>query len=148
MKRWLWSILGLLGMLYVVSASAKERERMTPEVDPKLGGIGVWIKSTGPTPISIRPRANVVFFVRADSGVDVLNATDIIASNFSDKDQVYLLNAAPGKYVAVGAVTEGQGAAATNSPSAPSANLYFDKEMIPKTEVTVEPGQMAFMGHI
>src|SRR5881409_960458 len=146
MRRGLVSIVALLGMLCVASASAKDRK--TPAVDPERGAIGVTIQSRGPTAIASRPHASMAYFVKVDEGVDILNAAEIMPSNFSDDNQVYLLNAAPGKYVLVGAYTASYDAPTKGFNDIPSTSIYFDREMIPATEVVVEAGTIAFAGEI
>jgi hypothetical protein len=146
MRRQLWSVLGLLGVLSITSTAAKDLD--IPDPDPGLGAIGVTIQSRGPVAISSRPHASVVFFVNVDEGVDMLRAEEVLASSFSAKNQVYLLNAKPGKYVVVGAYTPEFTSNAQNVNDMPSTNIYFDHDMIPATEVTVQPGQIAFAGEI
>jgi hypothetical protein len=146
MQRQLWSVLGLLGMLSVTSASAKDRD--IPDPDPQLGAIGVTIQSRGPLAISSRPHASVVFFVNVDEGVDMQHAEEVLASSFSAKNQVYLLNAKPGRYVMVGAYTPEFTSNAKNVNDMPSTNIYFDHDMVPATEVTVQAGQITFAGEI
>ena len=135
--RWFWPTLGLIGLLAVAPAQA--RERKTPELYPELGSIAVKIKTIGPTILSIRPLASAVFFVRSESETSLVQKTEILASDFGDKNQVYLFNVPPGKYAAVGAFTDA-------SPPAPSQSVYFDSATIAATEVTVEPGKIVFMG--
>jgi hypothetical protein len=146
MQRQLWSILGLLGVLSVTSPAAKDSE--IPDPDPQLGAIGVTIQSRGPLAISSRPHASAVFFVSVDEGVDILHAKEVLPSSFSAKNQVYLLNAKPGKYVLVGAYTPEFTAHTQNVNDVPSTNIYFDQDMIPATEVTVQAGRMTFAGEI
>jgi hypothetical protein len=146
MQRQFWSILGLLGILSITSTSAKGRE--TPDLDPQLGAIGVTIQSRGPVALASRPYASVVFFVNVDEGVDILSAETVLASSFSAKNQVYLLNVKPGKYVAVGAYTPEFTAHTQGVNDMPSTSIYFDKDMIPATEVTVQAGKITFAGEI
>ena len=146
MRRGLWSILGVLAMLCASSTIAKDRK--TPALDPQRGAIGVTIKTKGPTALAASFDAGVAFFVKVDEGVDILHAVDVLPSNFSDRKQVYLLNAEPGKYVMVGAYTPGFTSATKGLNDMPSTNVYFDKEMIPATEVSVEAGKVAFAGEI
>jgi hypothetical protein len=140
-----WPTLGLIVVLGASSALA--RERATPELIPVFGSIAVKVKTTGPTVFSARPLASTVFFVRTDPDTGLLQKTEVLASDFSDKDQVYLFNVPAGKYLAVGAFTEGRGKS-SNMPGLPSQNVYFDSTTIAATETTVEPGKIAFMGDI
>ena len=86
MNRRSWTILASLGVLCVASTAAKDRK--TPEVAPHLGAIGVTIQSRGPVALSARPYADTAFFVKTDLGEDPFHASDVLPSNFSDKNQV------------------------------------------------------------
>jgi hypothetical protein len=129
-------------------ASAMAKDRRTPDLDPRLGAIGVTIQSRGPVALASRPYASVAYFVRVDEGVDILHAEEVLESSFGDRNQVYLLNARPGKYVLVGAYTPDFTAHAKGINDQPSTSIYFDKEMIPATEVIVEAGKITFAGEI
>jgi hypothetical protein len=133
-------------VLSITSTAAKDLD--IPDPDPGLGAIGVTIQSRGPVAISSRPHASVVFFVNADEGVDMLHAEEVLASTFSAKNQVYLLNVKPGKYVMVGAYTPEFTSNAKNVNDMPSTSIYFDHDMIPATEVTVQAGQITFAGEV
>jgi hypothetical protein len=134
-----WILLGVITALCISSNSAKRPA--CPPPDAQLGGLACKIKVKGPTAISVSAYAVQVFFVKVEDGVDMLAAPEPILSNFYRKKQVYLLNAEPGDYVAVGVFVEGDG-------NIPSSNVYFDAETIAATAVTVEPGKVAFMGDI
>src|SRR5206468_2006555 len=125
MNRQSWTILASLGVLCVASTAAKDRK--IPEVAPHLGTIAVTIQSRGPVALSARPYADRAFFVKTDLGEDPFHASDVLPSNFSDKNQVYLLNATPGKYVIIGAYTPGFVAAGKGMKDMPSTTIYFDK---------------------
>ena len=90
-------ILASLGMLCVALAMAKDRK--TPEAGPHLGAIGVTIQTKGPIAIAPRRYADTAYFVRTDLGEDPFHSSNVLTANFSEKNQVYLLNATPGKYV-------------------------------------------------
>jgi hypothetical protein len=145
MNRRSWTILASLALLCVASTAAKDRK--TPELAPHLGAIGVTIQSRGPVALSARPYADTAFFVKIDSGEDPFHAADILASSFSDKNQIYLLNATPGRYVIVGAYTP-RFTGGGNMNDMPSTLIYFDKSMIQATETTVEEGKVSFAGTI
>jgi hypothetical protein len=145
MNRRSWTILASLGVLCVASTAAKDRK--APELAPHLGAIGVTIQSKGPVAISAKPYAETAFFVRTDLGDDPFHAPEVLASSFSDKNQVYLLNATPGKYVIVGAYTPAF-IGAGNMNDMPSTMIYFDKSTIQATETTVEEGKISFAGTI
>jgi hypothetical protein len=72
-----------------------------------------------------------------------LSATQtVVSSNFADAGQIYLLNAKPGRYVAV-AATFGF---ASGLALADEAVGLFPVGLISQTEVVVDPGSMVFAG--
>jgi hypothetical protein len=132
-----------------------------PEPDPELGSIGIAVRAKPPASFGQKMPAVQIFFVRLDDDTDAFGADDVIPSNFSNKKQVYLLNAEPGRYVAVAAGLQGTSAPATVGSSAPAGGgvstsvsysvsfdyqAFFSMEMISETEIEVFPNQMAFMG--
>lgn len=135
-----WTTLGLLAIFCLHPAAAGDR----PAPDPQLGAIAVRVlaKMGGMGAVGVRSHATEVYLVKVEEGVDVLRATDIIVSNLDAKEQAYLLNAEPGKYVAIGAYVT------TGFQDDVSSRIYFNQEMVPKTEVTVVPGRIAFVGDI
>ncbi len=134
-----WSIVGLTALL--IASGSQAGNPTLPVPDSRLGVIGVQVRAKGPTAVSGPSNARTVFFVKVKDDGGMLRATEIILSNYSSKKQVFLLNAEPGRYVAVGAYAEG-------STTLPTSNVYFDGEMIPGTEVSLEAGQAVFMGRI
>ena len=138
MIRALASILVLIALLFGISIAAKDRK--TPVVDPTRGAIGVSIKIKPPAPLSVATSADHAFFVKIEEGVDVLQAKEILLGRFNEANQIYLLNVEPGTYVAIGTTTLAKKLVINN--------VYFDKEMIQATAVTVEAGKIAFMGEI
>lgn|SRR5204862_1242452 len=79
---------------------------------------------------------STVFFARIEDDGEIAQ-DQVIESNFARRGRVYLLNAAPGKYVAVASVRSDQyGRYLT----------LFSKELIESTRVEVVPGKLAFMG--
>jgi hypothetical protein len=76
--------------------------------------------------------------------VDSLNAEQqeiqFIRSNYQYGNQLYLLNAEPGRYAVVAAVRERQ-IFVTDE-----IHYYFSEELTKLTEVTVSSGEIAFMG--
>jgi hypothetical protein len=110
-----------------------------PSPDPDRGTVAVTVvakSAVGPEIPSAR-----VYFVRLDDASGVLEADELIPSSFSDGDQAYLLNCEPGRYVAVAGELSYGGSARTY-------HVFLDEATISGTEVTVEPGEIAFMGSI
>ena len=128
----------LSGLLCAAAAAAATLPLPAP--DPERGLIGITVRSLAPVR-AIRSHAVQVYFVRLEEGVDPLAAEEVIPSNHRDGKQLFLLNAKPGRYVAV---------AAELKPAPMSGGLdlkaFFSSALIPKTEVTVAPGEVAFAG--
>lgn len=85
--------------------------------------------------------SDTVYFVRADQAAQGFGAENVIVSNFEKAGNVYLLNAEPGRYVAIGAefVSAGQVGRGV---------VVFATSDIPRTEIEVRAGTVAFMGAI
>jgi hypothetical protein len=124
--------------LLLAAAVVRAKSLPLPEPDPERGGIAVAVR--GRFPAGTKSPAVQVYFVRLGDDVEMLAAESVIPSNFSKKKQVYLLNAKPGRYVAVSAELQNQGMDAADYV------VFFDGEMIPQTEIEVIPGQITFMG--
>jgi hypothetical protein len=86
--------------------------------------------------------AEMVYFVKVNEEEDLYYAGHYIQSRFSENDQVYLLNAKPGRYAAVACLVR------EVVPMTPSKErtTFFSKEVIKLTEVEVPPGTIKFMG--
>ena len=110
-----------------------------------------------------------LYLVKMDKDADensIFTRTNIIQTNFIRGNYIYLLNAEPGNYAAVGAfygpestsntrttssgwkITTTTGGGFSNKQNEDKSTwiVYFPKEMIKSTRVTVTPGRMAFMG--
>lgn len=112
-----------------------------PPPDPERSAIGVTVR--GKPLIGTKAPAVQVYFVRLDEDVDKFSADYVIQSNFSKKKQVYLLNCKPGRYVIVAAELR---SSASRGNSNGGYKVYFGMNLISQTEITVEAGEMAFMG--
>ena len=125
----------LLGSVAVPGSPRTKKPRL-PGPDPISGSIGIRITLRTRSPPLIGPGlpAVQVFLVKLEDGSEAFSATELIPSNYSNRKQVYLLNADPGRYVAVAA---GLGS---------TKEAFFSMAMISDTEVTVGPQEMAFMG--
>jgi len=123
-------------VLYLAATPVEARRLPLPEPDPERGAIAVTMRCRAPA--GNKTPAVQVHFVRFGDGVDIYAADSVISSNFSDDKQVYLLNARPGRYVAVAAELRGSGPG--------EYDVFLSKETIPSTEVEVIPGRITFMG--
>ncbi len=97
-----------------------------------------------------------VYFVRLDAG-DLGAQEEVIPSNYSQGNYVYLVNAEPGRYAAVAASRSRQsstgpmgigGGFSVSVSITTQDTTYFSRELIEKTSVTVGPGSVAFMGNL
>ena len=106
--------------------------------DPARGliGVSVGVRLNGRTAGGV---TDVVYFVRAEKAAGEFGAEDVIVSNFDKAGNVYLLNAEPGRYVAIGAEV-------VLAMLKKRAVLVFSKSTIPLTEIEVRAGKVAFMG--
>jgi tetratricopeptide (TPR) repeat protein len=140
----------------------RQAARRLPPADPARGAIGitVWANPSAAGAMGGKGRmaAAKVYFIRMDADAEpyavadrvwpnyswkeqeslAYRARNLVESNFSEKGDVYLFNAEPGRYVAVGAIlvydTAGQTVAFQG---------LFSTEIVARTEVTVTPGRMA-----
>ena len=127
--------------------------------DPGRGIIGVKIKVIPPVKIGGN-FADAVYFVRVVADTDPFGAESFIQSNYSMGSNVYLLNAEPGRYVAIGCkFTNKPAPAGVGMPVAPGFSVglsiapgpgmvVFSKADILQTEVEVRAGAVVFMGEI
>ena len=127
-------------------------------------GIAVFIKEFGGN-----RQPEKLYLVKLDKDADessLFTRTNIIQTNFIRGNYIYLLNAEPGDYAVVGGfygpesasntrttssgwkITTTTGGGFSNKQNEDKSTwiVYFPKEMIKSTRVTVTPGRMAFMG--
>lgn len=111
-----------------------------PAPNPEKGAIAATVR--GRFPLGQKSPAVQVYFVRLEDGADMYSAESVVPSDFSKAKQVYLLNAKPGRYVAVAARLKNLGAVVGDFVA------FFDRATIPQTEIEVAPGRIAFMGDL
>ena len=107
------------------------KEGPDPPVDQ---GAIIGIRVSNSSPWKYLPPEGV-YFVRLDN--KTLLGHEILRSNFRVADRMYLLNAAPGTYAAIGTGQRG---------SAAKTITYFTRDLVAKSPITVRPGEFAFMG--
>lgn len=107
--------------------------------DESRGSIGIKIKVSPPAKMG-SSHADQVYFVRVEEPDNRFDAESVIQSNYAKGSHVYLLNAKPGKYVAVGCLFSMAGGG--------GGSVVFSQGDIARTEVEVVPGRLAFMGDI
>jgi hypothetical protein len=106
-------------------------------------GINVYLKSGG----YLTPLKHV-FFVRVNPKQgDIYSQKDFIRSNLKYDKYIYLLNAQPGRYIAIGAYREERdGDPKDRSTSRKKKNYFFPKNMIPLTVIDLGPAEFRYMG--
>ena len=108
--------------------------------DPGRGIIGIRVSVNSPARMG-SSSADAIYFVRVTEDTDRFGAESLINSNYTKGHNVYLLNAKPGRYIAVGCEF-------TMAGSAERGSTVFSKAAILQTEVEVTPGSIVFMGDI
>ncbi len=148
-------VLSAIVAIAVLSACAGLLPAPTPQ-DRASAGIGVLVKTRAPIKM-FSAKVDSVMFVRLE-GNDRSQyiSTQPIASNYNKDGYIYLLNAPPGRYVAVAtfrsqasaptAPAGGGGVTVTVNPGDTDYTTYFSRDLVKATEVTVEPGSIVFMG--
>lgn len=125
-----------------------------PKLDtPENAAIGISLTAQAPIDFltSLRGAAlNRVYFVKLDEEGG-LNSP--LPSNYNKGNQFYLLNAKPGRYVAVAGLSVTlpprsyeRSTVEVYHATKSTYTVYLSNEVIKLTEVDVGPGQIAFMG--
>lgn len=140
------------------------REPPPEPIDAESAGLGISLEVTGLGPLSLKvlsakvDRPDVVFFVRLEAGEELKDLSGehvLIPSTFVNGDNAYLLNARPGKYVAVATLCARDLGPSTAHWKGLSFEWddgkfqecnYFSRSMIEKSATTVEAGSLTFMG--
>jgi hypothetical protein len=131
--------MGLLLLAAVTAVSSAKPLPLEPP-DPGRGVIGVKVKVFPPAQTGWST-ADVVYFVRVVKDSDRFGAEGVIRSNYVKGGQVYLLNANPGRYVAVGCEF-------VLGTAGDIGKAVFSKADILRSEVEVTAGGVVFMGAI
>ena len=135
----------VLFAIVLLSAVALAKRKPLPPPDPEKGSIAISVTTRG------GGTAYEVVFIRLDLNLDAAREKEMIRSTYAKYYQVFLLNAEPGRYVAVGAALRNSSSVYTEYGGfdiVTESLVFFDEEMIPKTEVTVVPGELTFAGNI
>lgn len=130
-------LLPLLMLALITSCVTLPKNLRTPD-NTESAVIGISIRTV--TLKIFKNKQNIVYFVRLeDDADDSVIGSRVLPANFVKGEYAYLVNARPGRYVAVASVffqTEN------------SYNSLFDREIIKSTATEVGPGEFAFMGEI
>ena len=162
----------LFSALLVACESAQpQRQRLPEPIDAESAALGISVCMTETLGLlskdTIEP--DIVLFVRLEDGEELKDLSKkrvLIPSTFVRGDYAYLLNASPGKYVAVAALygedlgptTVKLGTAKVGSHVTVTFHLelssgkvvhrnYFSREMIEASTTTVAAGSFAFLGN-
>lgn len=115
----------------------------TKLIDSHRGAIGIIVRTLPPVSIFGSQSIDMVYFIRLENDQDLYNAEYCIQSNYKAGDQVYLLNAKPGRYSVVGCNRIQSGTVYTSSSE---YTTIFSKEIIELAQIFVPEGEMVFMG--
>jgi len=117
-------------------------------LDPQSSAIGVCMgfkQLLG----DVSYKTEKVYFIKVGEKRDLYNQDSFIQSNCKRGDQIYLLNADPGRYAIVACSYLAYGSYVSGGITRKNVDEYtvfFPKESISTTEVTVAPGTVVFMG--
>lgn len=144
--------LALCSTLLISSCASAPPARVSSD----SAGVAIHVKVRAPVRVfSQEPQQ--VLFVRLSGPGGAPESGELMPSNYASGGYLYLLNAAPGTYVAVtcfkemepgtgGSATAAPGLSVSFRPGATNFTTYFPEAMIRETEITVKPGEIAFMG--
>ena len=142
----------------VLSACAGPVPAPAP-ADDASAGVGILLTVRAPVKM-FSTKEDRVMFIRLDDEQDApYLSTKPIASNYVKDGYIYLLNVPPGRYAAVASFRSQSAAPATPPPGSSGVNVtvnpgdsdfstFFSVDVIKATTVTVEPGQLAFIGEV
>jgi hypothetical protein len=111
-------------------------------IDSERAAIGICVKTSPPVSIFGAECADMVYFIKVNDVEDLGSAEYCIQSNYKKGDQIYLLNAKPGRYSVVASYL------VKSTPLAPTVKYttIFAKDIIELAQKDVQPGKMVFMG--
>ncbi len=137
----------------VMPAWQRTKGPRLPPPDPMNGSIALTVQAPNPGNLRFRSPVVKIFFVKLDEGTEAFGAADLIPSSYANEKQVYLLNAEPGRYVAVAAnLPRFETKKTLFGKSGPYLtqsydwSVFFSMAMIAATEVSVVAQEMVFMG--
>ncbi|HKB15377.1 MAG TPA: hypothetical protein VKF62_04895 [Planctomycetota bacterium] len=113
--------------------------------DPSKAHLAISLDVRGALSIFHAETTKVCFARLAPDQADLRSATPLLGSNHSSGNTFYLLNAEPGRYVAV--VSLAAGVDPVTGIRSPERDLtVLPEDLVRGTDVTAEPGSIAFMG--
>lgn len=130
---------------------------VVPAPVPQSAHIGIALSSRTLIPLKLfEQNITAIYFARLeDDQSDLISKLPPIPSNAKSGNRFYLLNALPGRYVAVAALEPPNvGVTAAGGPGSlgyvnetPGSYVVFSKPLVALTEVKAEPGRLVFMGN-
>lgn len=120
-------------------------------LDSQSAAIGISVSLKAPIRL-FSSAPDRIYFVKVEREEDLYTqGQQYTLSNYVEGDHVYLLNAPPGRYVAVAAarkqpVQRMSGGTLMATGEEHEYTTFFSKEIIKLTEVTAAPGTIVFMG--
>jgi len=124
--------------------------KIKPE-NPQSSVVGITVNYQTPItlPFMWYP-ADFIYFVKLSDGENILEGTNLIKANYSRLENLYLLNATPGRYIAVAAGYINQGTGIGIGPFSIRIDsehvLLFPESLVKQTEVSVQSNQVCYMG--
>lgn len=130
---------------------------VVPPPVPRSAHIGIALSSRTLIPLKLfEQKITAIYFSRLEENQNsFISKFPPIPSNAKSGNRFYLLNAQPGRYVAVAALEPPNvGGNAAGGPgsvgyvnSTPGSYVVFSKPLVALTEVKAEPGRLVFMGN-
>jgi len=130
---------------------------VVPAPVPQNAHIGIALSSRTLIPLKLfEQNITAIYFSRLEEGQNgFISKFPPIPANAKSGNRFYLLNAPPGRYVAVAALEPPSvGRKAAGGPgsvgyvnSTPGSYVVFSKPLVALTEVKAEPGRLVFMGN-
>ncbi|MCF6208985.1 MAG: hypothetical protein L3J61_06365, partial [Ghiorsea sp.] len=113
----------------------------------KSSAIGISLEIDAPLGFAwLKPHNDeIVYFIRVDHSQNMLQPS-FIQSNYAKDGRIYLLNALPGEYMAI-AYSYGVPTGSTSGPQSNRYLVYFSKDLVKQTHVSIGQGQIAFAGN-
>jgi hypothetical protein len=120
-----------------IAFSSELNEDLKNPLNERLSIIAISIShKTPPQLLGLEEYATKVYFAKIKNTNEMFESLNLIESNYYKDGYVYLVNAEPGKYVAVATVHTGSTKALT----------YFDKDLVKATLTEVGEKGLVFMG--
>jgi hypothetical protein len=136
----------IFALTMIVLSACAEFQPVPKSFDQQSSVIGISLEARGPAIINTI-KLDKVYFIRLDEKDLPYNKKEVLQSNYSSGESFYLLNAPPGRYAVVAALSYVESGATSNGlPKSTTYRVFFPKNLIDKSIVTVTPGSFNFMG--